>query len=90
ENFSKFEKGTNFTAWAMKIARFKILHYYREKGTRRVVQLTPEIAELMADPAAWPDDLEGVARKQAALRKCLEKISPKGRVMLVGRFGENR
>jgi RNA polymerase sigma-70 factor (ECF subfamily) len=90
ENFSKFERGSNFAAWAMQIARFKILHSYRDPAARKTVRLTPRIADLMADPGVWPDDLEAVARRQAALRRCLEKVSDKSRALLVGRFGQNR
>ena len=37
EKFDQFEPGTNFLAWALTIARFKILSYRRDKSRNPII-----------------------------------------------------
>jgi RNA polymerase sigma-70 factor, ECF subfamily len=87
EKFQEFERGGNFRAWIMQIARFKILsHYQTQTQKRRLMNLTPEIAESMAEESVWAD-LEP-SRETAALRHCLKKLKGRSRELVLGRFGE--
>jgi RNA polymerase sigma-70 factor (ECF subfamily) len=89
EKFDTFQKGTQFKAWAMQITRNKILTYYRKKGAaRRTVQLTENLAEVLAGEDVWFESERPFSRELAALRRCLEKVRGKNRVMLLKRFGE--
>ncbi|HEX7900714.1 MAG TPA: sigma-70 family RNA polymerase sigma factor [Planctomycetota bacterium] len=78
EKFGEFTG--DFRAWALTIARFKVLSHYQK---RRGMKLTPELAELMAAEAV---DLEP-SRETAALRLCLERLKGKSREIMLGRFG---
>lgn len=86
EKFQEFEPGGNFRAWIMQIARFKILsHYQAQTPKRRLMKLTPELADSMAEEFVWAD-LEP-SPETAALRRCLQKLTGKSRELVIGRFG---
>jgi RNA polymerase sigma-70 factor, ECF subfamily len=87
EKFQEFERGGNFRAWMMQIARFKVLsHYQTHSQKRRLLGLTPELAEAMADEAVGAD-LEP-SREISALRNCLKKLKGRSRDLVISRFGE--
>jgi RNA polymerase sigma-70 factor (ECF subfamily) len=89
ERFDTFEKGTRFKAWAMQITRNKIMTHYRRKGAaRRTVRLTENLADILAEDDVWYESEKPFGRELAALRRCLEKVRGKNRVMLLKRFGE--
>ena len=86
ERYSEFRPGTNFRAWVMEITRYKVLSYYKEfGGKRRLLQLTPEIAERMAQSGAGSEDEKP---EVAALRNCLKRLTGKKRELILGRFGQ--
>ena len=86
EKYSEFKPGTNFRAWVMEITRYKVLSYYKESGgKRRLLQLTPEIAERMAQSGAGSQDEKP---EVAALRNCLKRLTGKKRELILGRFGK--
>jgi RNA polymerase sigma-70 factor (ECF subfamily) len=85
ERISEFQPGTNFKAWVMAITRYRILSYY--KGTsdkRKLLRLTPEIAESMAENRIGSEDEKP---EVAALRNCLKHLTGKKRDLILGRFG---
>lgn len=79
-----FEKGTNFTAWAMTIARFKVMEHFR-KGKKRELLLGDETLERLLDEA--PDHLTENPQVDA-LKRCLNKLTPAVRQMLAQRYAE--
>jgi RNA polymerase sigma-70 factor (ECF subfamily) len=40
KKFNKFKAGTNFTAWAVKVARYKVLQFYQNKEKEEFFFLT--------------------------------------------------
>ena len=34
--FDQFEPGTDFISWALRIARYRVLNYYKKKRTQRL------------------------------------------------------
>ncbi|MBN1673007.1 MAG: sigma-70 family RNA polymerase sigma factor [Kiritimatiellae bacterium] len=79
----------NFKAWAMQITRYKILSYYGAKGRApEMVHLTPELAETLADETVAFDTDDTFSDEKEALRKCLDKVTGKNRVMVLKRYGE--
>jgi len=68
--FDEFEEGTNFRAWALATARFKLLHYYRE---RKVANgYSPAVLEAIASEAETAaNDAEPIKQ---ALAQCLTKL----------------
>lgn len=89
EKYGDFQEGTNFKAWAMQITRYKILsHYQATSGKRQMLELTPELAEKLADDTVQVDEEEVFIEERQALRKCLEKVKGQNRVLVLKRYGE--
>jgi RNA polymerase sigma-70 factor, ECF subfamily len=87
EKYPEFKQGTNFKAWAMEITRFKLMTYYHGQK-RGMMQLTEDIAEDLGEHPAWLEGEKPFAEEQAALRKCLAKLTEKNRSLVVKRYGE--
>jgi RNA polymerase sigma-70 factor (ECF subfamily) len=83
EKFDEYELSTDFLAWAIKIAHFKILHYRRNKG-RSPVNLAEGVVELldqeMIQSAAKQDS------RSQALTDCISKLSPADRQVIDARY----
>lgn len=83
----EFEPGTNFTAWGISIARYRVLNYRRRMGRSRVVfneELMTRISE-SADRLANQSDA-----RIATLYECISKLRDKDRELIHLRyFSEN-
>jgi RNA polymerase sigma-70 factor (ECF subfamily) len=88
QKYPQFQKGTNFKSWVMEITRYKLLSHYQSRTSRNKVQLTPEIAGLMASSEIWLEEDPNLGNELAALRKCLGKVGEKNRLVLLNRFGK--
>ena len=58
DKFDDFESGTNFLAWALSVARFKVMHYRRVKA-RLPLSMSDTVFDVIADEmvgAAAGDD----------------------------------
>ncbi|MBN2063186.1 MAG: sigma-70 family RNA polymerase sigma factor [Sedimentisphaerales bacterium] len=69
DKFSEFESGTNFLAWARKIARYKVCEYYRKKKKAAYVNI--DLLEAVYEKHQTGD----LEEHMAALRGCLGKLS---------------
>ncbi len=77
---SKFEPGTNFLAWARKIALHQILNYRRSQKRRPLSALDQTFIEsVAAEIDHRSPDLE---RRAEALRHCLRKL-PQGHLQTI-------
>jgi RNA polymerase sigma-70 factor (ECF subfamily) len=81
--FETFESGTNFFAWACKIARFQVMKY-RERQGRSTPLFDNRLLEKLAAEAAdesivWQVPLQ-------ALEKCLAKLSELDRSLIRRRY----
>ena len=79
---ANFEMGTNFVAWAMTIARFKVLEHFR-KGKKSEQFLGEDILDLLVEDAP---DRTGDAPKVHALKQCLGNLTPRVQKMLAFRY----
>ncbi len=79
---SNFEIGTNFVAWSMTIARFKVKEHFR-KSQKAELLLGDDIMESLIDeaPEVVADDSQ-----IRALKKCLQNLSPSVQKMLSQRY----
>lgn len=83
----RFKVGTNFQAWAFKIARYQTRHQMdRYKRDGRLV-FSDKIFDMIADTA--PKD-RSQDRIQVALDGCLEKLSDSQRELINGRYTPGR
>ena len=81
--FDQFEEGTNFSAWALKIARFAVLEW-RRKAARLALPLDEETERLLAEASAEiTDEYDGM---REALRFCVGKLSPKQSELIRARY----
>jgi len=87
KHFARFEAGSNFKAWARKIATNQILNY------RRAVQRHPnaELEESFIEAVAAEIDrrAEGLDHRAEALRHCLHKLPEAHRKIIVWRYYED-
>jgi RNA polymerase sigma-70 factor (ECF subfamily) len=78
-----FERGTNFVAWACRVAHFEVLKE-RQRRDRRQAQLSEEtLAQLAAESIEKSDLLE--ARREA-LAWCMEKLGPADAGLMEARY----
>ncbi len=81
--FETFELGTDFAAWAMRIARYRVMNYRKKKRHQKVL-FSDEVVEA----------LEGRARTATvqldafrdALRECLQKLPGRDRELVHLRY----
>ncbi|MEM9015957.1 MAG: sigma-70 family RNA polymerase sigma factor [Verrucomicrobiota bacterium] len=86
KQFSKFEIGTNFLAWARKIAFHQILNYRRSENRKPVYKTDPKFLEAVASEIdAQSDRLEA---RSAALRECLHRLPDQQRRTILLRYFE--
>lgn len=69
----EFEKGTNFPAWAYRIAYWQTMAHLKKVKRAGLVELEPEIMELLAREAE--SSLEGFEGRHQALRTCLQALA---------------
>ncbi|MDR3403681.1 MAG: sigma-70 family RNA polymerase sigma factor [Chthoniobacter sp.] len=87
KQFAKFEAGTNFRAWARKIATNQILNYRRAVRKLPNAQLEESFIEAVA--AEIDRRAEVLDRKADALRVCLRKLPEAHRKIVVWRYYED-
>ena len=74
--FSDFKVGTNFFAWACKIARYEVMTYRRKKSRQRLI-FNDEFIHQVADEI---DTMRGeLEDRQQALTRCIKKLPDKDR-----------
>jgi len=85
KNADKFEPGSNFFAWAVRVGRYKVLEYGRE--SRRTPLVDEETYIQLADAHArmqTPDHSESDTRH--ALRSCVDGLPAKSRKLIDLRY----
>lgn len=86
--FQQFQPGTNFFAWAGKIATYEILKF-RERSRSARLQFCDEFLSRVAEEAIEiNDELE---QRREALSECLRRLKPIDRELIQARYapGEN-
>jgi RNA polymerase sigma-70 factor (ECF subfamily) len=86
---AEFDLGTNFLAWARRIATFKVLASARDRQ-RGPVRLADERDQALDVAAPTEEDEAQHAAQVGHLRHCLEKLAPAARELVRLRyFGEH-
>lgn len=84
DKFNEYKPGTSFQAWAIQIAKYKILHLRRAHARNKVL-----LNETLMDQAAQfyaEASYEEVELRQDALEECLSKLPEKHRHMMSLRY----
>jgi len=85
ERFEEFEPGTNFGAWALSVARLKVLKSIEQKRYRPT-PLADDLMTRIADEATrYADDADD---RLDALRQCLDKLPPNDRELIRLRYND--
>ena len=80
EKFPAFESGSDFRAWAFKVARYEILAWIRDRSRDRLV-LDEDVALTLADESAEEDRF--LQDQREALASCMQKIPEKNRHLIL-------
>ena len=86
EQFERFEAGTNFAAWACRVAWFKVLDYRRSQKVRRLRFADTLVETLAAESIEVSDELDA---ERFALEQCVAKLTQRHRD-LVSLYYEKR
>ena len=70
--FIEFEKDTNFTAWALKIAHFQVLNYYKMRKNNKLYFSEDTISALSENLTSKRPRID---ERLSILKKCLQKLS---------------
>jgi len=81
--FETFEPGTNFTAWAIAIARNRIMKFF-DRHRRSRIRFSDELLEAIEQQATT--SLEGMSPFVSALRSCLGKLGAADRRVIRMRY----
>ena len=86
-NFHQYKPGTPFTAWAISVARYRLLELWRERSRDRLV-LSDRALEALAEVAA--DMHDEISPRQEALSHCIEKLGQHQRDLLDLRYNQSQ
>jgi RNA polymerase sigma-70 factor len=81
DKFADFRLGTNFTAWATRIAYFEVLNLMKQ---RRVPLLSDEAIDVLAAEALAVSDQS--TERMEALGECLSRLTPADHEMIQDRY----
>ena len=81
EKFDQYRPGTNFVAWALTIAKYKILSYQRDKGRNRI-QFDDQVMEMIETASKTRLANDNMVEKVTALKKCIQKLPKKERKII--------
>ena len=81
--FGDFEPGTDFVAWALKIARFQVLNYWKKQRRDRA-RFSDQTLEALADQLVLLGEVANERRN--ALEACLTKLPPRDRQLVELRY----
>jgi len=86
QKFTEFEPDTNFTAWAYRIAYFRVLKYREQQG-RQMPLLTNDFLEAVSRARRAQHDNH--AQRHEALVQCVKGLSQRDQELLVRRYSED-
>lgn len=79
EEFDRFEPGSNFGAWAIRVAHYQVLTWRKRRARNRLIfdDATLESLAIDRDDDSTHDDA-----RRAALAACLQQLPEKSRALL--------
>jgi RNA polymerase sigma-70 factor (ECF subfamily) len=83
KKFETYQTGTNFFAWACKIARLQALKY-RERRGKSALMLSDQLLDTLAEEAAEEQFAPGNSLRY--LRQCLERLSQRDQQLIQKRY----
>jgi len=81
--FNKFQEGTNFLAWALNVAHFRVLSFIQKRQDTHVL-FDNELLELIEEEVK--SAIEKMNDRLEALRKCLKKLEENDKALIRLRY----
>lgn len=78
-----FKEGTNFHAWAFKIARYQVQHQYDRIKRDQLLVFSDTLLDQMVEAAS---SMDSRSLHQAALEECVSKLSDQQREIVKARY----
>jgi RNA polymerase sigma-70 factor, ECF subfamily len=88
QKFCCFEQGTNFKAWAFRIAYLQTMAYFKRNHRGSWLGFSPELVDVLAKEAE--PLLCDFEQRQQALRRCIERLPPSDRDILQAHYEGGR
>lgn len=85
-HFDKYQEGTDFAAWSIRIARNKVIDHVR-KSKKRKVFYSDETLDLLSDLRS--NESQARERRVKALEDCLSKLPAKEQDLLRMRYSQH-
>jgi RNA polymerase sigma-70 factor, ECF subfamily len=85
KQWNQFEPGSNFTAWAFRIAHFQFMAY-RQKRLRDKILFSDDLLSTLACEAKEVDERH--EQRAMALERCLELMPPRSREAIRLRYAD--
>jgi RNA polymerase sigma-70 factor (ECF subfamily) len=83
KKFDTYTSGTNFFAWACKIARLQAMKFREQRGKSSVV-FSDDLMDKLAEEAA--EDRFAPGNSLRYLRQCLQQLSPRNQQLIQKRY----
>jgi RNA polymerase sigma-70 factor (ECF subfamily) len=80
-----YTPGTDFRAWAFRIARYQVMAYRKRQSINRLV-FCNELVDRLANRSEASED--HLLQKRELLANCLQKLSDSQRELLADRYGQ--
>jgi RNA polymerase sigma-70 factor (ECF subfamily) len=81
---SEFEAGTNFRAWAFRVAYWQTMAHLKRVQRAGLVTLEPDVLDLIAQDAE--EQLADFDDRNLALKSCLQKLPPGDTSILLAHY----
>jgi len=85
-NFERFEEGTSFTAWAVQVARYRVMELYRDRSRDRLM-LTGDALDAIAKVA--PQMSQEQSDRAEALDQCMQHLGENQRRLIELRYTQS-
>lgn len=85
-NFEQYDPDLPFIAWAIGIAKYKVLNYRRDTSRSKIVFNDAALEQIAS---VYTDDADTLSEQSRLLSKCMDKLSGKGRSMIELRYTQN-
>ncbi len=80
ERFDEFKPGTNFGAWGVRIARYKVLNFYKKSKSHSAERFDESLLNQIEDH--YCRKVGKMNYKLVALQECLKKLNPRDRKLI--------
>ncbi len=87
DKFDADDPPRDFAAWGCRIAYFKVLDF-RKKHARSRVMFSQALLDRLAETAAEQAGVLQLDERRDALARCVEKLKPRDRDLLIERFAD--